>query len=79
MTDDEIAERIAKMIRSLLDRREDPPWAGDDIDNFMDAAEAYHLAFVPGVQGRAAARRQMKRVRAKVYATLGLTERKAEK
>lgn len=71
MTDDDIAERIVKLIRRkthILDKA----WLSIDVTHFLDDAEAYHLAFIDGVRERAAVRRQARRVRRLVFAGLGV-------
>jgi hypothetical protein len=69
MTDDEIAERIVKRIAG---------WYGyQGLVSYMDGAEAYRLAFINDVRERAKVRRQARRVRAKVFAALGVADRKA--
>jgi hypothetical protein len=76
LTDDEIAERIAERIpprfRYNLDAKDVAEFSG-----WFDDAEAYRLAFVADVRERAKVRRQAKRVRAKVFAALGVADRKA--
>jgi hypothetical protein len=77
MTDDEIADRIVRLLQfgSLLKDRQislNDGWLSD----FLDDAEAYRLVFISDVRERAAVRSQAKRVRAKVFAALGVTDRK---
>lgn len=78
MSDDEIAERIAKHIRAMIDRGNVHDSAGMHIAvvNFMDDGEVFHLAHVEKVRDRAPERRRLKRVRARVFAALGLADRK---
>lgn len=78
MSDDEIAERIAKHLRLVIAAGNErvPESLRTGVINFMDDAEAYHLAHVDGVRERAAVRRQAKRVRARVFEKLGLADRK---
>jgi hypothetical protein len=76
--DDEIAERIAEMIReTLANLRDDPMGRSVEATNLMDASEAYCLAYVPDVRERAKVRRQAKRVRKLVFAKLGVGDRAA--
>jgi hypothetical protein len=77
MTDDEIAERIVKQIRREHEGCDDTDWMSDDVTNFLNHAERYRLAFVADVRERAKVRRQAKRVRAKVFAALGVADRAA--
>jgi hypothetical protein len=76
LTEDEIAERIVKHLRSRHgdDLDCDPFWFAAD---YLDEAEAYRLAFIDDVRERAKVRRQARRVRAKVFAALGVVDRKA--
>jgi hypothetical protein len=73
MTDDEIAERIVKHLRSRhSDLADSPTWI---VADYLDDAECYLLAFVADVRERAKVRRQARRVRAKVFAALGVADR----
>lgn len=76
MTDDEIAERVAAMIRrTLVNLRGDPMGFAIEATGIMDAAEAYRLAFVADVRERAKVRREAARVRRLVFAKLGVADR----
>lgn len=72
MTDDDIAERIVRQIRREHEGCDDAEWMSNDASNFLNHAEAYHLAFIDGVRERAVARRQARRVRRIVFAKLGV-------
>jgi hypothetical protein len=73
MSDDEIAERIVKHLRSRhSDLADGPFWI---VADYLDEAEVYHLAFTDDVRERAKVRRQAKRVRKLVFAKLGVGDR----
>jgi hypothetical protein len=73
MSDDEIAERIVKHLRSRhVDLCDCPIWV---VGDYLDDAEVYRLAFVDDVRERAKVRRQAKRVRRLVFAKLGVGDR----